>query len=141
MSASAAPLSQTLTLGAAGLTALAVGLAILLSPQAFYAGQGISLAPFAGPALLSELRAPAAALAALGAAILAGALRPRLAHSAAALGALVFLAFASGRLLGLALDGAPGAGILAALAVELALGGLCLRLALRGERAAPPAPI
>lgn len=112
------------TLGAAGLTALGVGLAVALAPEAFYAGYGIAVS--ADPVALSERRAPGASLAALGAAIFAGALTPAHARACAALGGLVFFGFAAGRLAGIALDGWPGWGIASALAIELLLGGLCL---------------
>lgn len=126
-----------ITLGGAGLTALGIGLAITFVPLGFYAGYGIVLGT--DPALLSELRAPGASLAAFGAAILAGAVRPEFARVSAALGALVFLAFAFGRMVGIALDGWPGESILAALAVELVFGGLCLFL-LHQQRGAPTRP-
>lgn len=121
------------TLGAAGLTALGIGLAITLAPHGFYAGYGIDIG--SDPAQLSELRAPGACLAALGAVILAGAWRSGMARLSAALGALVFLAFACGRLVGLALDGPPGNAILAALGIELGIGALCLLTLRRQPRA------
>lgn len=122
---------QKLFLGAAGLTALGIGLAITFAPHGFYAGYGLTLGT--DPVLLSELRAPGANLAALGALILAGVLRPGLARMSAAVGALVFLAFAFGRGVSIALDGWPGEQILAALVIELAIGALCLG-ALRSSR-------
>lgn len=117
-------LFQKLTLGAAGLTAFGIGVAILLTPHGFYAGYGIELSR--DPNLLSELRAPGANLTMLGALIFAGAVRSRMAHASAALGAAVFLAFAFGRLVGIVLDGAPQGGVFAALIVEVVVGGLCL---------------
>lgn len=122
-------LADRLTLGGAGAVALAIGAMIALAPEEFYAGYGI--APPAGPAMLSELRAPGAALAAAGAAILAGAWRAGMVRIAATLGAGLYGAFACGRLLGLALDGAPGESVLAAMAVEIGLCGLCLLRLLR----------
>lgn len=116
-------LFQKLTLGAAGLTALCVGLAITFAPHSFYASYGVALS--GDPTLLSELRAPGANLMMLGAVIFAGAVRPRMARLSAALGAAVFLAFAFGRMVSLALDGAPDSGIVAALILEIALGALC----------------
>lgn len=112
-----------LTLGAAGLTAFGIGLAIATVPETFYAGYGIAIRT--EPAALSELRAPGTNLAMLGAVILAGALRPAMARLSAALGTLVFLAFATGRLLSLTLDGWPGDSIATALALELGIGILC----------------
>lgn len=116
-----------LVTGAAGLTALGVGIAILSDPTGFYAGYGIEIA--ANPDLLSELRAPGANLAALGAMIALGALRAAWTRRAAGLGAVVFLAFAFGRLASLALDGAPSEALTTALVIELIIGGLCLAAA------------
>jgi hypothetical protein len=117
-------LFQKLSLGAAGLVALGIGLSITLIPEAFYAGYGIEISPDA--AARSELRAPGANLAMLGAVIFAGAFRPAMARLSAALGALVYLAFASGRLVSLGLDGWAGDSIASAFVAELALGALCL---------------
>lgn len=124
-------LFQKLTLGAAGLLALGIGLAITFAPHGFYASYGIALG--SDPALLSEMRAPGANLAALGAVIFAGVWRSGMARLSAALGTLLFLAFAFGRMVGIAVDGLPGRGILTALAIEIVIGVLCL-LALRMQR-------
>ena len=113
-----------LILGAAGLTALGIGLGITFMPQDFQASYGI--VANTNPAALSELRAPGANLAMLGAVILAGAVRTGMAGLSAALGTLVFFAFAGGRLVSLALDGWPGEAIASALVIELVFGGLCL---------------
>ena len=129
-------LFQKLTLGAAGLTALGIGLGIAFAPHGFYASYGITLG--SDPTLLSELRAPGANLAALGAVIFTGALRPAMARVSAALGALLFLAFAFGRLVGMVLDGWPGEGILTALVIEVVAGMLCLWVLRTQERAPSP---
>lgn len=115
---------QKLTLGIAGATALGIGAAIVVAPQAFYAGYGIALGT--DPNLLSELRAPAAGLAALGAIMLAGAFRPTWTPVSATVALAVFLAFPAGRLVGIALDGLPSSAVLGALAIELAIGLLCV---------------
>ncbi|MFS4579947.1 DUF4345 domain-containing protein [Phaeobacter sp. C3_T13_0] len=115
---------QKFTLSAAGLTACSIGLAITFATHGFYAGYGIDLGE--NRALLSELRAPGANLAILGAVIFTGVLRPGLARLSAALGTLVFFAYASGRIVGIVLDGWPGESILVALAIELIVGSLCL---------------
>ncbi|MEP2031445.1 MAG: DUF4345 domain-containing protein [Paracoccaceae bacterium] len=115
---------RRLVLGFSGLTAACIGLAITLDPQAFYASYGIALTP--QPNLMSELRAPAANLAALGVIILSGALYQKATRSAAFLGAIVFSAFAVGRIVSLILDGLPSDGVLAALGAEIVLALLCL---------------
>lgn len=128
-------LFRRLTLGGAGLTALGIGLAITFMPHGFYAGYGIEIGN--DPTMLSELRAPGASLTALGALILAGALRSDLTTLSAVLGSVVFLAFAFGRLTGIALDGVPAESVVAALGIELIVGALCL-LSLRGDHKSWP---
>lgn len=125
-----------LTLGAAGLIALGIGLAITFAPHGFYASYGIALGT--DPTLLSELRAPGANLAALGAMILAGALLRGMTRPSAMLGTVVFFAFAFGRMVSLAMDGLPDTGVLAALAIELAIGSLCFVAFRRPGRTASP---
>lgn len=115
---------QHTALGVAGVTSIGIGAFILAAPQAFYASYGIALGPDAS--LLSELRAPAAGLAAFGAVMLAGIVRPALRQAAIVAALTVFLAFPAGRLVGLAADGTPSPGILAALGLELAIAALCL---------------
>jgi hypothetical protein len=125
---------QKITLGIAGVTAFSIGAAILATPQAFYAGSGIALGPDAS--LLSELRAPAAGLAAFGMLMLAGIAHRALAHVSIAVALTVFLAFPTGRLVGMLVDGIPSGGIIGALVVELGIAALCL-VAFRPRLAVP----
>ncbi|WP_292292949.1 DUF4345 domain-containing protein [Marivita sp.] len=115
---------QKIALGIAGVSALGIGTAITITPHAFYESYGIALG--SDPSLLSELRAPGAGLAALGAVMLAGVVRRALSGVALVAAFVVFLGFPAGRLVGLALDGIPSTGILAALGFELAVAALCL---------------
>jgi hypothetical protein len=115
---------QKIALGTSGVSALGIGAAITLAPDTFYASYGIALG--SDPSLLSELRAPGAGLAALGAVMLAGLVRQSLSEAALVAALVVFLGFPAGRIVGLAFDGMPSAGILAALAFELAVAALCL---------------
>ncbi|MEM9198521.1 MAG: DUF4345 domain-containing protein [Pseudomonadota bacterium] len=116
-------LVQKLLLGAAGMTAFAVGALILVAPHGFYRGYGIELGR--DPSLLSELRAPGAGLAAAGLLMFLGCIRTGWAQLSAVLAVMVFTAFPAGRLVGLAVDGLPSDSVLGALALELAIGGLC----------------
>lgn len=125
---------QRTALVAAGLPAVGIGVAITVAPHAFHATYGIALGT--DPSLLSELRAPGAALAALGLIVLAGLVRPAMARASAALGATVFLAYAFGRIVSVALDGVPASGLVEAAAIELAIGALCVTAALRTKPAA-----
>ncbi|WP_300530572.1 DUF4345 family protein [Maricaulis sp.] len=113
---------QKLILGIAGLTALMIGAAISLAPNAFYASYGIALE--ANPNLLSELRAPGANLAALGLLMLAGIVRSEWFAAARMIAIAVFFAFATGRLISWSLDGTPDISVQIALAVELVIGTL-----------------
>lgn len=115
---------QKIALGISGLTALGVGALILVAPNTFYAGYGISLG--SDPSLLSELRAPAAGLAALGMLMLAGIALSTFSHAAMIAALTVFLAFPAGRLVGLVIDGVPSDKVVAALVFELAVAALCL---------------
>ncbi len=127
---------QKLTLGLSGATALGIGAAILLAPHAFYASYGIALGKDAS--LLSELRAPAAGLAAFGAVMLAGIVHRGLRPAAVTAALVVFLAFPAGRIVGMLADGLPSGSITAALLVELAIGGLCLAAFRPGRLLAAP---
>ena len=115
---------QRIALAIAGVSALGIGTAITITPHAFYASYGIALG--SDPSLLSELRAPGAGLAILGAVMLAGVVRQSLSRVALVAALVVFLGFPAGRIVGLALDGIPSTAILAALVFELAVAALCL---------------
>lgn len=113
-------------LAVAGAAALGIGLSLLFDPVAFEASAGIRLARDA--ALLSELRAPGAALAASGVYMLNGALSARATRAALALTAALYTAYGLARLVGVALDGWPGAVLVAAALVELLIGAAAVAL-------------
>ncbi len=112
------------TLFVSGLTAFGIGGMITLAPHAFYASYGISIGD--DPNLLSELRAPGAGLLAMGLLMLLGIWRSALSQIAVAATLVVFLAFPMGRLISLAIDGAPSFGIFGALILEVAIAALCI---------------
>jgi hypothetical protein len=111
-------------LGLAGLTALVIGASILVAPHGFYASYGITLGH--DPSLMSELRAPGAGLAALGLMMLLGNLNRTWLPVSIAVALAVYIAFPVGRLVSLAIDGAPSGGILVALCAELGIAAVCL---------------
>ncbi len=117
-------LLEKVSLGVSGLTAVGIGAFILAAPHAFYASYGITLGDDAS--LMSELRAPAAGLAAFGVLMLVGIWRAAAAPLSIAAALTVFLAFPAGRLIGLAVDGLPSDGIIGALVFELAVAALCI---------------
>ena len=130
-------LLHSTALAVSGLTATGIGGFILLAPQAFYAGYGIDLGTSID--LLSELRAPGANLGALGVLMLAGLFRPAIARFSLTVSVVVFLAFATGRTVGLLVDGVPSNGIVIALVIELAIGCLCLAMLVAGRNDLPRA--
>ena len=115
---------QKITLGISGLTAVAIGTLITLTPHAFYASYGIALGQ--DPNLLSELRAPGAGLAIFGALMLSGVFRASLAQIAAAVALTVYLAFPFGRIVGIAMDGMPSGSVISALVFEVVIAVLLL---------------
>ncbi len=115
---------QKVTLGIGGVTALAIGSFITLAPHAFYASYGITLGQ--DPNLLSELRAPGAGLAVLGAIMLAGIVRAAMTPIALAVALTVYLAFPAGRSVGIVMDGMPSGSIVGALVIEIVIAGLLL---------------
>ena len=117
-------LFEKIALGLSGLTAFTIGAFILFAPHAFYAAYGITLGQDAN--LLSELRAPGAGLAGFGLLMLLG-IWLRAVFKVAMVAALtVFIAFPTGRLVGLVMDGLPSGSIIGALVIELIIAALCL---------------
>ncbi|MBU3258890.1 DUF4345 domain-containing protein [Roseovarius sp. PS-C2] len=129
-------LIEKIALGLSGLTSLTIGAFILFAPHAFYASYGITLGEDAN--LLSELRAPGAGLAGFGILMLLGIQRHAVLPVAMAVALTVFIAFPVGRLVGLAVDGAPSESVIGALVVELIIAVLCLAAFRR--RLLQPAP-
>lgn len=103
-----------------GLVAIAIGGAILAAPAAFYAGYGIVLG--GDPNLLSELQGAGGAVLGSGVLIVAGAFVRKLALPATLLSTLLFLGYAAGRAVGMAVYGTPATAIVASGVVELSLG-------------------
>ena len=101
------------------------------------AGQGAAIDLGADPSLVNELRAPGASLAALGLIVFAGFFRPRLAPLSAMLAVTVFLAYAFGRMVSVVADGMPAPGLVEAIFIELAVGGLCLAVFWRALTSGP----
>lgn len=114
----------TAVLLVAGGVIAVVGAWALVDPATFHEAVGVTAPPSVDAA--SETRAAGALLLALGAYVVRGGVVPTRAHAAAGWGAVAFLAYATGRLLGLVADGRPGAGLVQAAAIEAALGLACL---------------
>ncbi len=115
---------EKVALCVSGLTAVGIGVAILAAPYTFLASYGITVGD--GPSLLSELRAPAAGLAAFGVLMLLGIWRTAMTPMSKVVALIVFLAFPAGRLIGLIVDGLPSGPNIGALVFELAVAALCI---------------
>jgi hypothetical protein len=108
----------------AGLIGIAVGGAMLFFPVEFQASSNIHLA--GNISLLSETRAPAAALFIAGILILSGAFLSRMALFSLQLIALFYLTYGAGRLLSLLIDGIPHKFLVIAMIAEFGVGILAL---------------
>jgi len=115
-----------LFLSIAALMLLNVGGSILLTPQAFYAGDGVLLSN--DPSLLSEVRASGGMLAGGALVIFAGIVRPSMRSLAMALSVLIYGSFGLSRLLSLTLDGMPSHSLLIATAIELTVAAIGLTM-------------
>ena len=104
----------------AALTALAVGLGILVAPSAFYGGYGID--PTLSPSLANELRSPGAAIGMLGIFLGFAAVSDRWRLPGLVATAVFYLAYCVARIVSVIFDGMPSTALIAAGALELALG-------------------
>ncbi len=114
-------LKTRLLLGLSGLILLGVGVSVLFSPVAFFAGNGVTLP--GNPSLMSEVRAPGTLLLVTGLLMLTSAVRAVALQAALGWGALVYACYGLGRVLSLFLDGLPSAGLVGAAVLELLLAG------------------
>ena len=103
-----------------GVVLTAVGALGLVAPDVLHQANGLPTVDH--PGLLSEARGAGATLLAVGIAALAGARVRAWRPAMTALSALVLLAYAAGRAVSWAADGAPGQGLATAGLVELLLG-------------------
>lgn len=125
-SGAGAPGSATLArvvLAVAGLVAAAVGAGLALAPAAVHAASG-------GEGALdvvarSDQRGAGVLLAVVGVLLLGAGARGHRVDAALAVGAVAYVAYAAGRVLGRVMDGHPGSGVLVAGVVELAVALVC----------------
>lgn len=107
------------TLMAAGVVSLAIGVSITFATGWFYASTGVSLPP--DPSLLSELRAEGAVLQVVGAFLLLAVWRAGWRREALWVAALYFGAYGLARVYSVVASGWPVSGIIAAMVAELAV--------------------
>lgn len=122
-----------------GLIAVVIGASTLLAPVQFHAAYGTEIGNDTN--LLSEVRAPGAALLTLGLLILTGAFVRSFTFVSTTVAAAVYLAYGVARVLSIALDGVPDSGLIAAAVVELVIGKLCLREWIRFKKRGIPAEL
>jgi hypothetical protein len=96
----------------------------LVDPIGFYTFSGLQLSDDAG--LLSEVRGAGGIIMVSGLIVGLGAFRHSWSRTSVVLAAVVFSSLGLARLLGIALDGSPGAGLIQGMAIELVFGGLAL---------------
>ena len=118
--------TQTALLLVAGSLLILVGGFILGSPADFYASNNIKLG--SDVSLLNELKAPAGFLLASGVFMIGAIFVRRQADTALSLAALLFLSYASSRIVSMIFDGVPAEGLVQAAALESLVGLACLAL-------------
>ena len=96
----------------------------LVDPIGFYTFSGLELSDDAG--LLSEVRGAGGIIMVSGLVVGLGAFRHAWSRTSVVLAAMIFLSLGLARLLGIALDGSPGDGVIPGMVVELVFGGLAL---------------
>ena len=99
---------------------LYVGVGLLFFPVSFQAQSQIVLGD--NISLLSDTRAPGAAIFFSSTLILQGVFRERWSYISLLLSSLIFLSYGIGRMLSLLLDGFPAQGLFVAMIIELLLG-------------------
>lgn len=121
--------SIQLTLMASGLTAIVIGLMILISPAEFYSGSDIELAD--NITLVNELKAPAGFLLVSGLIMLAGVLKAQWSVVSLTTATTVYLTYGLSRVTSMVIDGMPSSAMIAAALIEMVIGTICLISLLR----------
>ncbi len=121
-------------LSVSGIIAIGFGAAILFAPEAFYATYGIKLGNDASQ--LNEIRASGGALLGIGLVIVSGAIFSKLTFASLIVSSAVYLSYGLSRLLSIGLDGSPDSGLVAAAALELAIGAISLFALFRSHKTA-----
>jgi len=107
-----------------GLIATGVGGAILLTPEAFHATNGIELGD--SSSLLNEVRASGGALLTIGVLIMLGAFVAKLTFTSVVVSSLLYLSYGLSRILSMAVDGMPAPGLVQVAVLELVIGMVCV---------------
>lgn len=102
--------------------AFAIGAAILIVPDIFYATYGITVDT--NPNALSDTRASGGSLLAMGVLMIAGYFVSTLTFTATLIAVLVYMSYGLSRVLSFVLDGWPDSGLIGATVFELAIGSI-----------------
>lgn len=121
-------LTQKALLFVSGALLVLIGTLTLASPVEFYASNEIELGT--NVSLLNELKAPAGMLLVTGLFMVGAIFVGRLADTAVALAALIYLSYAASRFGSMAFDGVPAAGLVQAASLEAIIGLACLAVLL-----------
>ena len=103
-----------------GLLLIGIGLWRLFDPIGFFQNSGITLDNQAG--LLNEARATGGAVVGFGLLILLGAFIQKLSYTSTIAAIVLFLGFGVARLIGFAMDGNPGDGVIQGIIIEFVFG-------------------
>ena len=103
-----------------GLLLAVIGSWRLFDPIAFFENSGLILSNEAG--LLSEARATGGVVVGFGLVVLLGAFSQRLSYTSTIAAIVVFLGFGIARVIGFALDGNPGEGVIQGIIIEFVSG-------------------
>ena len=118
------PIVYKIVLCIAGIIAIGIGGAILISPIDFFASNQIDIGNNAS--LLSEIRAPAGALLACGILILSGVFVSKLTYTSLIVSSLVYLSYGISRIIGIKIDGMPSDSLVYAAVFEIFIGLVCM---------------
>jgi hypothetical protein len=118
-----------------GLVAVAISLAILFAPGAFYGSYGIELGGNLN--LANELKAPAGALLVAGVLMFTGVFRRDFIVASLVTAIVIYLGYGLSRGLSIVLDGMPDSDMLSAAGIELLIGGVCLVTLIQVRRIHP----
>lgn len=111
---------------------LTIGGALLISPMSFLASSEVFVQK--DPSLLSEFAASSGVLIFAGALMIFSAIKMYFIESALFVGAMVYLTYGLGRLLGVFFHGVPSTPLVMAMVIELIVGGVLLTLGLNSHR-------
>jgi len=128
-------ISKKVALSLTALTSFAIGSLLVFAPDVLFGLNGIILDPSA--AMMSEIRSPGVLILLVGTVATVGLMNQNFERLSLLVSAGLLLAYGTGRLISLPLDGIPPASLQVAAAMELGLGAWCAMLALpRSDRQA-----